>query len=53
MKDLYEEILAEFIRRSDEVESIHLVTDHDQRTWALCASKGEMDVLDVTPATLH
>lgn len=53
MKDLYLEILEEFIRRSDEVESVHLVTDHDQQTWALCASRGELDVLNVTPATIH
>lgn len=53
MKDLYLEILEEFIRRSDEVESIHLVTDHEQQTWALCASRGELDVLNVTPATIH
>lgn len=53
MKDLYEEILAEFIRRAEEVESVHLVTDHDNQTWALCASRGEMGVFNVTPATIH
>lgn len=53
MKDLYLEILEEFIRRPDEVESVHLVTDQDQQTWALCASRGELDVLNVTPQTLH
>lgn len=53
MKDLYEEILAEFIRRPEDTESVHLVTDHDGQTWALCAAKREMGVYNVTPRTIH
>lgn len=53
MRDLYLAILEEFIRRPEDVKSVHLVTDHDGQTWALCASKGEMDVFNVTPQTLH
>lgn len=54
MKDLYEEVLAEFIRRPGEVRTVVMLTDRDNQTWSVEHLNGHfVDVYNVTPVQLH